>query len=80
MMGCWYKPLEIAKRTSIFTAVGQIGSISAGLMMTAMNATMEGHGGLQGWQWLFVLNGLIGIPIGILGLVSIISRLRTCAC
>jgi len=50
------KPLEIAKRTAIFTAVGQIGSMFAGVMMTAMNQGLHGHSSLQGWQWVFILS------------------------
>ena len=50
------KPSEIAKRTAIFTAVGQLGSMFAGIMMTAMYKTMEGHGGLKGWQWVFLIS------------------------
>jgi hypothetical protein len=49
------KPTEIATRTAIFTAVGQVGSMFAGLMMTAMHETMEGRAGLKGWQWVFVI-------------------------
>jgi ACS family pantothenate transporter-like MFS transporter len=56
------KPTEIAKRTAIFTAVGQVGSMCAGLMMTAMHKTMEGHGGLKGWQWVFIIGKLIFLP------------------
>jgi ACS family pantothenate transporter-like MFS transporter len=54
-MGSWYKPSEIAKRTAIFTAVGQVGSLFAGIMMTAMHKTMEGKAGLKGWQWVFII-------------------------
>jgi ACS family pantothenate transporter-like MFS transporter len=49
------KPTEIATRTAIFTAVGQVGSMFGGLMMTAMHETMEGRAGLKGWQWVFVI-------------------------
>jgi hypothetical protein len=49
------KPSEIAKRTAIFTAVGQVGSMFAGIMMTAMHKTMENKGGLKGWQWVFLI-------------------------
>jgi MFS family permease len=70
VMGSWYKPSEIATRTAIFTAVGQVGSMCAGLMMTAMHKTMEGKGGLRGWQWVFLVDGLMGIPIGLFGFVS----------
>jgi ACS family pantothenate transporter-like MFS transporter len=50
------KPLEIAKRTAIFTAIGQIGSMFAGVMMTAMNESLHGRTSLQGWQWVFIIS------------------------
>ncbi|KAH7072186.1 pantothenate transporter liz1 [Paraphoma chrysanthemicola] len=67
VLGSWYKPTEIAKRTAIFTAIGQMGSMFAGIMMTAMYKTMEGKSGLRGWQWVFIIDGLMGIPIGLFG-------------
>ncbi|KAL7776530.1 hypothetical protein CFE70_006946 [Pyrenophora teres f. teres 0-1] len=67
VLGSWYKPSEMAKRAAIFTAVGQVGSMFAGIMMTAMHKTMEGHAGLKGWQWVFLINGLMGIPISVFG-------------
>ncbi|KAF2631302.1 MFS general substrate transporter [Macroventuria anomochaeta] len=68
ILGSWYKPLEIAKRTAIFTAVGQIGSMFAGVMMTAMNQGLHDQTALAGWQWVFIINGAMGIPFGIFGL------------
>ncbi|ENI02375.1 hypothetical protein COCC4DRAFT_63840 [Bipolaris maydis ATCC 48331] len=67
VMGSWYKPSEIAKRVAIFTAIGQAGSMFAGLMMTAMHKTMNGTAGLRGWQWVFIIDGLMGIPFGLFG-------------
>lgn len=78
------KPSEIAKRTAIFTAIGQIGSMFAGVMMTAMNEGLRGETALQGWQWVFIISeslilpnqhsltlpdGAMGIPFGIFGLI-----------
>lgn len=37
------KPREIAKRTAIFTASGQAGSMFAGVMMTAIYKGMNGY-------------------------------------
>ena len=34
----------------------------AGIMMTAMHKTMEGHGGLKGWQWVFLI-GMLCTPV-----------------
>jgi hypothetical protein len=52
---CSSKPLEIAKRTAIFTASGQAGSMFAGVMMSAMRLSMDGKAGLRGWQWVFII-------------------------
>jgi len=60
IIGSWYRPEEISKRTSIFTSIGQAGSMFAGLMMTAMRKTMHERAGLAGWQWVFIIDGLMG--------------------
>lgn len=67
IIGSWYKPREMAKRTAVFTASGQAGSMFAGLMMTAIHQGLDGRGGLAGWQWLFLINGLITCPIAVMG-------------
>ena len=67
VFGSWYKPSELSKRAAIFTAVGQLGSLFAGIMMTAMNQSLHGNSGLKGWQWVFLINGLMGIPVGVFG-------------
>ncbi|KAI1864334.1 uncharacterized protein JN550_008891 [Neoarthrinium moseri] len=66
IIGSWYKPREIAKRTAIFTASGQAGTMFAGLMMTAIYTGMENKS-LRGWQWVFIINGIITCPIAIMG-------------
>lgn len=67
IIGSWYKPLEIAKRTAIFTASGQAGTMFAGVMMTAIHSGMDGYAGLAGWQWVFLIDGIITFPIAIMG-------------
>ncbi|KAI0168503.1 pantothenate transporter liz1 [Pestalotiopsis sp. NC0098] len=67
VIGSWYKPREIAKRTAIFTASGQAGSMFAGVMMTAIYSGMNGYSGLKGWQWVFIIDGIITCPIAIMG-------------
>jgi ACS family pantothenate transporter-like MFS transporter len=49
------KAEEISKRTSIFTSIGQLGAMFAGIMMTAIRKTMDGHGGMDGWRWVFII-------------------------
>lgn len=67
IIGSWYKPLEIAKRTALFTASGQVGTMFAGVMMAAIYKGMGGMGGLGGWQWVFIIDGIITLPIAIFG-------------
>lgn len=55
IIGSWYKPQEISRRTAIFTASGQVGTMFAGVMMTAIHQGMEGMGGFGGWQWVFLI-------------------------
>lgn len=55
IIGSWYKPEEISKRTALFTASGQVGTMFAGLMMTAIHKGMAGLGNLGGWQWVFLI-------------------------
>ncbi|KAF4984707.1 hypothetical protein FZEAL_148 [Fusarium zealandicum] len=67
IIGAWYKPEEIAKRTALFTASGQVGTMFAGVMMAAIHRGMAGMGGLQGWQWVFLIDGIITLPIAVFG-------------
>ncbi|KAJ3950041.1 uncharacterized protein N0V96_001177 [Colletotrichum fioriniae] len=67
IMGSWYKPEEISKRTAIFTASGQVGTMFAGVMMAAIYKGLGGLAGLGGWQWVFIIDGIITLPIAIFG-------------
>ncbi|KAF4456890.1 hypothetical protein F53441_1101 [Fusarium austroafricanum] len=67
IIGSWYTPNEIAKRTAIFSVSGQIGTMFAGVMMTAIHKGMRGMAGLQGWQWVFLIDGIITLPIAFFG-------------
>lgn len=55
IISSWYKPDEISKRTALFTASGQVGTMFAGVMMAAIHKGMNGMSRLQGWQWVFLI-------------------------
>ncbi|KAF4494908.1 transmembrane transporter Liz1p [Fusarium agapanthi] len=67
IIGAWYKPEGISKRTAFFTASGQVGTMFAGVMMTAIHKGTRGMSGLQGWQWVFLIDGIITLPIALFG-------------
>ncbi|KAF9772851.1 hypothetical protein IL306_009413 [Fusarium sp. DS 682] len=67
IIGAWYKPEEISKRSALFSASGQVGTMFAGVMMTAIHKGMRGKAGLLGWQWVFLIDGIITLPIALFG-------------
>jgi MFS transporter, ACS family, pantothenate transporter len=55
-----------AKRTAIFTASGQVGSMFSGVMLSAIYKGVSGAS-LRGWQWGFIINGIITCPVAAMG-------------
>ncbi|KAK2627130.1 hypothetical protein QTJ16_003096 [Diplocarpon rosae] len=68
ILGSWYTGREIGKRSGIFTASGLAGTMVGGFLQTAINSSLNGAGGMSGWRWLFIIDGLITFPIAIYGL------------
>jgi MFS family permease len=56
----WYKPIEMPQRIAFFYSVGQVSSALSGLLAYAISH-MDQFGGLSGWRWLFLLEGLPAI-------------------
>lgn len=69
ILGSWYKETELTKRTAVFTSSGLVGSIFSGFMQSAIYKNLNGKSGLAGWQWLFIIDFLITLPIVIYGFV-----------
>ncbi|KAL4878446.1 major facilitator superfamily domain-containing protein [Aspergillus karnatakaensis] len=59
----WYRPDEIAQRLVAIYCVGNTSGILGGLLAYAFNGA-SGAGNLSGWQWLFVVEGIITILMG----------------
>ena len=36
-------------------------------MMAAIHQSMDGYAGLQGWQWVFLIDGIITLPTAVFG-------------
>ncbi|KAJ7470821.1 pantothenate transporter liz1 [Mycena latifolia] len=66
LMGSWYTKTELAKRLAIFHLTGSVGSAMSGYLQAAVYKNLDGHGGLAGWRWLYIVCGCMTIPCGIL--------------
>ncbi|RMZ86880.1 hypothetical protein DV736_g5894, partial [Chaetothyriales sp. CBS 134916] len=66
IIGSWYRKDELAKRSCLFHVSSAIGTMFSGYLMAAVYH-LDGVGGWKGWQWLFIVNTIISLPIAIAG-------------
>ncbi|KAK9475109.1 major facilitator superfamily domain-containing protein [Dipodascopsis tothii] len=71
VLGSWYRPDELAKRMELYDMAWAIASMFSGYIQVGVYEHMNGLGGMAGWQWLFIIDGIIGLPIALLGFFSI---------
>ncbi|KAI1633527.1 pantothenate transporter liz1 [Biscogniauxia mediterranea] len=67
LLGNWYTPAELGKRACIFQASSSAAQMFSGYLQAALYSGMDGRAGLRAWRWLFVFDGIIGIPIATYG-------------
>ncbi|EOO02300.1 putative major facilitator superfamily transporter protein [Phaeoacremonium minimum UCRPA7] len=63
----WYTPTELAKRMAIYHSCQAIGYMMSGALQVALLETMNGTHGLPGWRWLFVINAIMTVCVGLAG-------------
>ncbi|KAH8753966.1 MFS nicotinic acid transporter [Hyaloscypha finlandica] len=61
----WYCTEELALRQGLFFSAASVAGAFSGLLAYAI-AKMHGVGGLAGWQWIFILEGLLTVVVAIL--------------
>ncbi|RYO82225.1 hypothetical protein DL766_006358 [Monosporascus sp. MC13-8B] len=69
ILGSWYTERELGKRSGIFTASGLAGTMIGGYIQTGIHHSMNGKHGLAGWRWLFIIDGVITLPVAIYGFI-----------
>ena len=69
ILGSYYDEELLPMRTAIFTSSGLLGSLFSGVLQAAIYKNMDGHNGIRGWRWLFIIDFIITLPIVIYGLI-----------
>ncbi|KDQ63397.1 hypothetical protein JAAARDRAFT_121105 [Jaapia argillacea MUCL 33604] len=59
-MSCWYKRSELGTRVALFFSSATVAGAFSGLLAAAIS-NMQGIGGLAGWKWIFILEGLFTV-------------------
>lgn len=68
-------PKELATRISIFYCASSLSGAFSGLLAAGI-AEMDGVGGYSGWQWIFILEGILTIILGVMTFFLLIDSPR----
>ncbi|MCJ1300200.1 hypothetical protein MMC08_002995 [Hypocenomyce scalaris] len=68
-IGSWYTKDERAKRMTLFYCTATLAGMFSGYLQAGAYKNLDGHLGRAGWQWLFIICGVISLPCGLLGYV-----------
>jgi predicted MFS family arabinose efflux permease len=72
----FYKRSELALRIGIFYTAASLSGAFGGLLARGLNAI--GHkGGLEGWRWIFIVEGLLTVAIGILSAFALPNSIES---
>ena len=63
-LSCWYKRDEFGIRAAVFFSAAAVSGSFGGLLAAAIGQ-MDGIGGKKGWAWIFILEGLATVIVGI---------------
>ncbi|OJJ54833.1 hypothetical protein ASPSYDRAFT_210570 [Aspergillus sydowii CBS 593.65] len=64
-LSTWYKRQESSLRITLFF-FGQMFSGATSSLISAGLLTLSGKGGLAGWRWIFLIEGVITLGIGVI--------------
>ncbi|QPG94692.1 hypothetical protein C2857_006737 [Epichloe festucae Fl1] len=64
-LSCWYKRNEFGVRAAIFFSAAALAGSFGGLLAAAIQK-MDGLRGIAGWAWIFIIEGVLTIVVGIL--------------
>jgi ACS family tartrate transporter-like MFS transporter len=70
----WFPARERARAVALFMAASPVSGILGGPLAGAILQYLNGVGGLRGWQWLFILEGLPAVALGLATLVYLTDR------
>ncbi|KAI1608237.1 retrograde regulation protein 2 [Exophiala viscosa] len=64
-LSIWYGRDELGKRIAIFYSATTISGVFSGLIAYGVQKGLEGTDGRASWQWLFLIEGVIAVAVGL---------------
>ncbi|KIW53128.1 hypothetical protein PV05_08722 [Exophiala xenobiotica] len=71
LLYAWYTPRELGFRIGLYASCQFIGTMLAGALQAAIYTNLNGHTGLSGWRWMFVINGSMTMVVALFGYILI---------
>lgn len=65
LLTIWYCRFECQFRFGIFYGAASLAGAFSGLLAFGLSH-MDGVGGLEGWRWIFVMEGVITVVVGLM--------------
>lgn len=75
IIGTYYSPFELAKRSVLLQATTSIGSFFGGFVASGVYTGLNGVGGRSGWRWVFIIDGIISLGLIMLQMFFFPDRL-----
>lgn len=67
LLTSWYRGDELFKRAGVWYVSSNVGAMFGGYLQAAAYNNLSGVHGMSGWRWLFIIDGVISLPISIAG-------------
>ncbi|KAG9202871.1 hypothetical protein G6514_003893 [Epicoccum nigrum] len=67
LISSWYTKEERGKRVALFYCTAALSGMFSGYLQAGAYSGLDGKFGKQGWQWLFIVCGIISLPIAFIG-------------
>ncbi|KAK5114944.1 hypothetical protein LTR62_002103 [Meristemomyces frigidus] len=58
ILSSWYRKNEQSKRFAVYISAAVLSGAFGGLLAGAITGGLDGHHGLAGWRWLFIVEGV----------------------
>ncbi|KAG7696316.1 hypothetical protein KL930_003342 [Ogataea haglerorum] len=78
LFGSWYKVDEIVRRSMVYYIGQYLGVLTSGLLQGAIFDGLNMKDGLEGWRWMFIIDAVISIVVGLIGFYAIPGTPQKC--
>ncbi|TDZ30016.1 Pantothenate transporter liz1 [Colletotrichum spinosum] len=65
LLGSWYTKSELAKRVAVWHITGFFGQATSGFLQAGIHKSLDGHLGLAGWRWMYIVCGCMSLPVAL---------------